>query len=575
MSNQTPSLRIGLLDNSCHSLKRGYEIWSQWKTSEDAWLLKESVIWVHHGIELALKQLLVQTNEFLVFDDVNKAVERLGILRRKKGMITAGILALFDHDDGVMSVSFKKLLERTAITLPIPELAENEPLRLKIDDLTKYRNKIVHFSIEIDIATISNLLSDILEPLLSVLDREVKDVNFKTTCIPEIRKTARPVQEFSKQIQLEIVDNAIKSTVNALPPEGNRKAGIVWQIMGTGLGSSFISYLNQARLLSRIRDNHVIVIAERIDLVRQVYKLISNLASHDDTVRISFPESKTALEEALKSREPKIIVSTIQKFDQNTIATDKECLLVGYNLLNLYESLAEMFPNAICILFTSVPPHQNSTALRVFGEIVGKYDFRQALIDHVATPIRVETRRLEVAANSSSAIDSIVDLPSDLLTEFNQGLGAIEFVKIHAKDIAQDFELRQKNWTGKGVVIIPDRAAGIALFKALVEIRPNWSGHTEYDGLVKTISLAEDPAQRSILLERFRDQTDSLSLAIVTGNFLLGLDNPLISTIYVLSSVSLQLSHTLAGFLSRPYPGKESGLIVDYMGLNWNFEELL
>ena len=98
------------------------------------------------------------------------------------------------------------------------------------------------------------------------------------------------------------------------------------------------------------------------------------------------------------------------------------------------------------------------------------------------------------------------------------------------------------------------------------------SGHTEYDGLVKTISAAEDPAQRAILLERFRDQTDSLSLAIVTGNFLLGLDNPLISTIYVLSSVSLQLSHTLAGLLSRPYPGKESGLIVDYMGLNWGLK---
>lgn len=200
MTNQTPSLRIGLLDNSCHSLKRGYEMWSQWKRSKDAWLLKESVIWVHHGIELALKQLLVQTNEFLVFDDVNRAVERLGILRRKKGMTNAGVLDLFDYDDKVMSVGFKNLIERTAITLSIPELTENEHLRLKIDELTKYRNKMVHFSIELDIAGVSNLLSDILDPLLSMLAREVKDANFKENCIPEIRNIAQPVQKFSKQI---------------------------------------------------------------------------------------------------------------------------------------------------------------------------------------------------------------------------------------------------------------------------------------------------------------------------------------------------------------------------------------
>ena len=61
----TPSLRIGLLDNSCHSLQRGYELWHQRQTTQDGWLLKEAVFWIHHGIELALKHLLVQTNEYI------------------------------------------------------------------------------------------------------------------------------------------------------------------------------------------------------------------------------------------------------------------------------------------------------------------------------------------------------------------------------------------------------------------------------------------------------------------------------------------------------------------------------
>jgi len=210
MKNQTPNLRIGLLDNSCHSLKRGYEMWSLWKRSKDAWLLKESVIWVHHGIELALKQLLVQTNEFLVFEDVNRAVERLGILRRKQGMANAGVLDLFDNDDKVMSVGFKNLIERAAITLSIPELYENQTLRSKIDELTKYRNKMVHFSIEMDIDGVSSLLSDILDPLLSLLEREVKDINFKEKCIPEIRSVAQPVQRFSRELYQETEKRIVK-----------------------------------------------------------------------------------------------------------------------------------------------------------------------------------------------------------------------------------------------------------------------------------------------------------------------------------------------------------------------------
>lgn len=196
MPKQTNSLKMGLLDNGSHSLKRGYEMWTQWKQSNDAWLLKESIIWVHHGIELLLKQLLVQTNEFLVFQDVNKAVERLGILRKKDGMKDAGVLDLFEHDDKAFSVGFRNLIDRTAITLSIDELAEREPLRKQVDQLTRYRNKIVHFSIELDVLEVSSLLSEILNPLLHLLSKEVNDQNFKEKVIPEIQQAACSVQKY-------------------------------------------------------------------------------------------------------------------------------------------------------------------------------------------------------------------------------------------------------------------------------------------------------------------------------------------------------------------------------------------
>ena len=56
-------------------------------------------------------------------------------------MGNAGVLDLFDHDDKVMSVGFKNLIERVAITLSIDELNAKSDLRDQIDQLTKFRNK--------------------------------------------------------------------------------------------------------------------------------------------------------------------------------------------------------------------------------------------------------------------------------------------------------------------------------------------------------------------------------------------------------------------------------------------------
>ena len=76
MNPNKSSLSIGLLDNCYHSLKRGYELWNIVKerndrnerNADDGWLLKESIIWVHHGIELAFKKMLAQVNECFIFE---------------------------------------------------------------------------------------------------------------------------------------------------------------------------------------------------------------------------------------------------------------------------------------------------------------------------------------------------------------------------------------------------------------------------------------------------------------------------------------------------------------------------
>ncbi|MFU1519957.1 hypothetical protein ACM25P_15960 [Vreelandella alkaliphila] len=467
MSKQSENLKIGLLDNGSHSLKRGFQMWTQWEESEDAWLLKEAVIWVHHGIELVLKQLLVQTNEFLVFQDVNKAVERLGVLRKKNGMKNAGVLDLFDHDDKVMSVGFRNLIERAAITLSICELEDGGLLRSHIDRLTRYRNKIVHFSLELDVMEVSTLLSDLLNPLLSVLGREINDIKFKKIVIPEIRKLAQPIQRYLEFVRGNIVESAIAATRKALPPKGNGRAGIVVQVAGSGLSLTLLMYLKEMKELDVFKGRPVVILVDRKDLENQLFDTISESSDFCPIV----PSSKDELIEILNSKISNVIITTIQKIEPNDLS-DKPLLFIAYNLSFGIKKLFSYPSIGTYILFTHVLSHKS---IKAYGDVIGMYNLHQAILDDVLNPLQVETFKspLEQVSSSKKIDEEILELGSDL------GLihRSLSFLKACAFEIIQHFELNKVRSQGKAIIIVRDlEAAKLWLFDVGCGIRPlSWA----------------------------------------------------------------------------------------------------
>lgn len=219
-----PSMQMGLLENARHSLQRGFQQWSLGSTQKDGPTLKEALVWVHHGVELSLKQLLVQQNHFLVFADVDRAVDQLLKLRKKAGLRAATALELFDSQARVTSVGFRNLVDRACVMLDIQELSPDKPLRLYVDELTAYRNRVMHFSVRIPIAEVESLISDLMEPLLELLERHVLDKQFVTVYIPEIRQHANSlsvhahdlyakgearVQDLTRRLSGKVVDGKL------------------------------------------------------------------------------------------------------------------------------------------------------------------------------------------------------------------------------------------------------------------------------------------------------------------------------------------------------------------------------
>lgn len=570
MKNQIPNLRIGLIENGHHSLKRGYQMWAEWKESNDPWLLKDSIIWVHHGIELVLKRLLVQTNEFLVFDDINKAVERLRILRKTKGMENAGVLELFDRDEKAMSVGFRVLVERVSVTLPIPELAEGAQLRANIDDLTRYRNKVVHFSVELDIVVVSNLLENILEPLLQMLSREVKDNVFKNESIPEIRKIAKPLRDYIKEIRRDISYKATYATINALPPKGNRKAGIVLQAIGTGLGLSVASYVEQVRLNPLMQKTHICIVVDQLTYATQIYETLLNALQVERQVTISFPQRKNALIDALRFEAPSIIVTTIQQINLLEVEVTKECLLVGYGWHAAYKKMCEFFPNSVYILFTHRFPILDSDFLEIFGDIVVEYGVKDLPDAFPSVPIELISieflNRLihdEFGQNFNGRLTQKSLFESD------------SYVSKLSQYIIQDFEKRQNQWKGKGIIIVPDIKSATTLTRAILEIMPLWSEESDKTDYIRSISGELSSGERVELIERFSKPDDNLSILVVTGSFLnSGIDVPVLNTIYLTSAISKQMLSQLKNLLARPMQGKNSAYVIDFGANDWDLESL-
>ena len=218
MNQNKSSLSIGLLDNCYHSLKRGYELWNIVKerndrneiNPDDGWLLKESIIWVHHGIELAFKKMLAQVNECFIFEklDDEKFWRALGKYKKDnkdyiaiEGTNNISIIHLFNEDVDSKSISFTQALTRAVLMLDIEELSDKPKktdFRKSIDRLTNYRNRLIHFSLDLNIDEVTVLLGELLEPLLTLLKTHIKDSNFTDNYLPKIRDTAKGVQELAK-----------------------------------------------------------------------------------------------------------------------------------------------------------------------------------------------------------------------------------------------------------------------------------------------------------------------------------------------------------------------------------------
>ena len=285
----------------------------------------------------------------------------------------------------------------------------------------------------------------------------------------------------------------------------------------------------------------------------------------------------------------------------------EEAVKVKYGFAKyLHDSL----PNATYVGFTGTPI---DPTLEVFGDIVDSYTMRDSVKDEITVNITYEGRSAKVLLDDEKIkkVDQYLDLCSQeganeyqieetkkASTHLSVIVGDHDVLSRVAEDIITHYEKRvYENATvkGKAMIVCMNRFIAFDLYKILIEKRPEWAIPRKADNydelskkeqeelfdipklnIVMTEDSNDDPelhellgnkAYRKKLDKQFKNEKSNFKIAIVVDMWITGFDVPTLDTMYI--DKPLQ-DHTLIQTISRvnrKCPGKDKGLIVDYIGI--------
>jgi type I restriction enzyme R subunit len=153
-------------------------------------------------------------------------------------------------------------------------------------------------------------------------------------------------------------------------------------------------------------------------------------------------------------------------------------------------------------------------------------------------------------------------------------LGAPETIRSLCRDIIDHYESNRAGLlTGKAMVVCYSRPIALSVYKTMLELRPEW---LEKAKVVMTAgnddpedwhAIIGNKAYKKELAKKFKDNDDSLKIAIVVDMWLTGFDVPSLATMYVFKPM---MGHNLMQAIARVnrvFKDKEGGLVVDYIGI--------
>ena len=435
----------------------------------------------------------------------------------------------------------------------------------------------------------------------------------------------KPIKILAQYHQYFGVKKAYDSIKHSLKPQGDGKAGIVWHTQGSGKSFSMVMLAHKLITDVEMKNPTIVVLTDRNDLDNQLFGTFSNAAEFLRTRPVQVESREDLLEKIGSIKEGGIIFTTLQKFDKNNIVPNKRTNIVvisdeahrshyGIDEQIVYKKnpdgtftsiskygyakyIRDALPEATYIGFTGTPVESGDhSTSAIFGKTVDTYDMTQSVEDGSTVKIFYESRLAKVWLDDGKLkeIDKYYDdlanqnVSDDVIEESKSKWSSMEVIigdddRLHllASDILKHYNERKDVLNGKAMIVCISRKIAAKLYYQIIGLAPELK---EQVALVVTESnkdseeerkLFKDKAYRENAAKEFKRKDGSIKIAIVVDMWLTGFDVTDLDVMYIDKPMKGHNLMQAIARVNRVNVGKESGLIVDYIGIKRSLEEAL
>lgn len=283
--------------------------------------------------------------------------------------------------------------------------------------------------------------------------------------------------------------------------------------------------------------------------------------------------------------------------------------------------LREAFPNATFVGFTGTPIDET---YQTFGDEIDRYTMDQAVADGITVPIKYHPRIAKVLLDTAKAKEieeyykkcaddgatkEDIEASKKAMSSMEVILGepsrleklAVDIHDHYVNSVAQDPTRIQK-----ALITCANRPIAYALLKKFEEKYPEWFvekktpdgveasveelneltprpfiamvssvGKNDESEMYNYLGGANNDKRSDDLDASFKQDKSNFSIAIVVDMWITGFDVPTLTYLYNDKPLKKHMLIQTISRVNRKYPGKDYGLIIDYIGIRDNMREAM
>ena len=413
-----------------------------------------------------------------------------------------------------------------------------------------------------------------------------------------------------------------------LQGDGDGKGGTYFG--ATGCGKS-ITMLFLSRMLMRSKNfasPTIVLITDRTDLDDQLSKLFGTAKKFIGDECVVEVESREKLREHLAGRTSGgVFLTTIHKFTEDTRLLSERA-----NIICISDEAHRSQTNlSLQVRQTDKGVRRNYGFAKYLHDSLPNatyYTMTESVTDGITRRIVYEGRAAKVLLDNKKlqeieqyykqcaeegANEYQIEESKKAVTKMERILGDSDRLQAVAEDFIAHYEKRVEEGStveGKAMFVCSNRSIAFDLYKNIIALRPEWAKIPGEDAREDNYMMAADPnapygyqelpiekiklimtrskddapelynllgtdEDRRAFAEEFKKPKSNFKIAIVVDMWTTGFDADCLDTMYI--DKPLQ-QHTLVQTISRVnrvYPGKEKGLVVDYIGIKSNMNVAL